>query len=334
MSALCVFAGGAFAQEEETEPNPIKWSLKAVDSSAPVKPGDRFVVELSAQIDKGWHLYSTEQVEGGPKPTRITFPTGQAFEQAGEIDSPAPHSSFDPNFQVETEFYEESVTFAIPLRRLPNFTADASKVVVNVRYQTCTRTVCLPPKLLKIEVPVQPAAANSEVARLTTKSSVAARDSSGNVDVGAEVPNFDFTDFTGKTRRFAEFRGHYVLLDFWATWCSPCLADLPHLKELYLKYHDKGLEIIGMDSETLGTGQADPEFAKETQARAREIIATRGVTWTQATADTAVPAAVKVFGVASLPAKILVDPQGHVVARIKNGPELDHLLATLLAARQ
>ena len=123
MSALCLFAGSAFAQEEETELNPIKWSLKAVGSSAPLKPGDRFVLELSAQIDKGWHLYSTEQVEAGPKPTRITLPAGQAFEQAGEIDSPAPHSSFDTNFQVETEFYEESVTFAIPLRRLPNSTS-------------------------------------------------------------------------------------------------------------------------------------------------------------------------------------------------------------------
>lgn len=332
MSALCVFAGSAFAQDEESEPNPIKWSLKG--SNAAVKPGDRFVLELSAQIDKGWHLYSTEQVEGGPKPTRITLPPEQAFELAGLIDSPAPSSSFDPNFQVETEFYEDSVRFAIPVRRLPNSTADPGKVMVSVRYQTCTRTVCLAPKLLKLEVPVQATAMSSEVPPATAKGAVAASDISSNAGAGTEVPDFAFTDFTGKARRFAEFRGHYVLLDFWATWCGPCLADLPHLKELYRKYQDKGFEIIGMDSETLGTGATDPEFAKQTEARAREIVATRDLSWTQATADTAVPVAAKFFGIASLPAKILVDPQGRVVARIKNGSELDHLLATLLAAKQ
>ena len=99
---LCFSAVTIFAQETETEPNPVKWSIKT-KIFEPVKAGDRFVVELTAQIEKGWHLYSTERVEGGPTPTRITIPSAQAFEMTGEIDSPAPHSSYDPNFQVATD---------------------------------------------------------------------------------------------------------------------------------------------------------------------------------------------------------------------------------------
>ncbi len=160
-AAFCIMAAAsAFTQGQETELNPIKWSVKAKLPSKPLKAGEQFTVELTAQIEKGWHLYSTEPVENGPKPTRITLPTGQAFEQAGEIESPAPLSARDPNFGVEVEFYEESVTFTLPVRILPNAAPGSHKLIVQVRYQTCTKELCLPPKLVKLEAPIEIAAAN------------------------------------------------------------------------------------------------------------------------------------------------------------------------------
>ncbi|MGI8467246.1 MAG: TlpA family protein disulfide reductase [Pyrinomonadaceae bacterium] len=147
----------------------------------------------------------------------------------------------------------------------------------------------------------------------------------------AETIDFNFTDFTGKPRKFSEFRGKYVLLDFWATWCRPCLADIPKLKELYEKHEGEGFEIIGMDSETIGDdGDApDPEFAKETAARARQIVTTRGVMWTQATAETAIPVANKVFGVKALPTKVLIDKDGKIIATIGEKDDLKAIVEKL-----
>ncbi|HMJ26634.1 MAG TPA: protein-disulfide reductase DsbD domain-containing protein, partial [Pyrinomonadaceae bacterium] len=271
LALICVCADTGFAQETDNEPNPIKWSIKN-NASKPVKAGNRFVVELTAQIENGWHLYSTERVEGGPTPTRISIPSGQSFEISGEIDSPAPRSSYDPNFQLATDYYEGSVLFTIPVRALAN----SNKLSVQVRYQTCTQAICLAPKLLELETQIQIAGVAADPGQSETRTEVERATEA--LAAGAMVPDFSFTDFTGKTRHFSEYRGRYVLLDFWASWCSPCLADIPHLKETHLKYRDRGFEILGMDSETLGQAQVEPDFARDTQARAREIVNTRGVT--------------------------------------------------------
>ncbi len=146
--------------------------------------------------------------------------------------------------------------------------------------------------------------------------------------------DFDFTDFTGKSRKFSEFRGKIVLLDFWATWCAPCLADIPKLKAIYEKHKADGFEIVGMNVETIGdeADAPDPKEAKESHARARQIILSRGVAWTIATSETAVPVAMKTFGVESLPTKILIDKEGKIIAVVGEKDDLSGIVEKLLAA--
>ncbi len=319
LAASCFLSIEARAQEPEAAPDPVKWSLKA----APPDAARTTIVELTAQIQTGWHLYSTERIEGGPSPTRITLIANQGLEISGEIDSPAPHSAYDPNFQVATESYVGSVTFKIPVKTLAG--TNPEKIKVQVRYQTCTSTICLPPKLLELEASFN--SAESKTAGPAPATEAAGKSIS--LAAGAVIPDFDFTDFAGKVRRFSEFRGSVVLLDFWASWCSPCLADIPDLKKVYLKFQVQGLEILGMNSEGLGQSDNDPAFLKEAQLRAREIVRTRGVNWPQSANETSLPVAVR-FGIENLPAKILIDREGRFVARISKVSELEALLNTLL----
>jgi len=324
----------AAAQEID---NPITWSLTTSAQPRSFKPGDKITVILTAKIEEGWHLYSPDQQPGGPIPTRIVVPADQPFKLAEPIDLPVPRTEIDPNFNLETQFYEDEATFSLPIVIAADAPAGKQEVRVNVSFQTCNGEKCLPPKHLKLTAEISIAAAEQSHQAATaqaplTQSASADAQKTG-ITVGAQVPDFAFTDFDDKPRKFSEFRGKYVLLDFWATWCGPCLGDIPHLKELHEKYQTRGFEILGMDSETLGQDPENAQEAKETQARARKVAAAKGATWIHANDRTAVPVAVKTFGVESLPTKILIDPQGKIIARIKQGAELDQLLSSLLGGK-
>ncbi len=128
-----------------------------------------------------------------------------------------------------------------------------------------------------------------------------------------KIADFPFTDFDGVEHRFSEFRGRYLLLDVWATWCSPCVAEIPFLKSNYEKYKKRGFEILGLDyDEELGA--------------AKKFIAERGITWPQATRESIKDhLTVYVF-----PTTVLLDPYGKIISMGSDG-ELrgENLEATL-----
>lgn len=145
-------AGGVLAQAKL---DPIRWSIDA-STPQPVKAGEKFTIQVTAKMDEGWHLYSLEQEPGGPIPTRIRMPEDQPFRLVDMIDSPAPRVEMDPNFNMETQFFEDEVSFSLPIVIADSTPAGKHELRVNITYQTCTATKCLPPKLVKLvaEIPV------------------------------------------------------------------------------------------------------------------------------------------------------------------------------------
>jgi thiol-disulfide isomerase/thioredoxin len=135
---------------------------------------------------------------------------------------------------------------------------------------------------------------------------------------GAEVADFPFTDFDGKQRKLSEFRGKYVLLDFWGSWCGPCVADVPHMKDAYDRFKSRGFEIVGLDYEHGATSEKVRPFLKE-----------KGVTWVNATPESVVELIDKRFRVTAFPTLVLLDSQGKVIERRSNRLRGAQLIKTL-----
>lgn len=133
---------------------PIQWSIKANLPDKPLKLGDPFTLQLTAKIDQGWHLYSTEQAEGGPTPTRIVLPSEQPFKQGGPIESSEPKTAMDPNFNLMTGYYEDKATFIIPVDVSLTASPGMAEAKVNVSFQSCNEHLCLPPRTVKLTVDV------------------------------------------------------------------------------------------------------------------------------------------------------------------------------------
>ena len=150
---------------------------------------------------------------------------------------------------------------------------------------------------------------------------------------GSIAPGFSKTDIDGKKLSLASFKGKYVLLDFWASWCVPCRKGNPHLIELYQKYHAKGFEIIGISDD-----DRKPDLWKAAVAADHIGIwnhVLRGLDMDLRMKNLPNPTDISDgYGIHTLPTKILVDPSGKIVGRFGDSiggseEELDTMLASI-----
>lgn len=130
---------------------------------------------------------------------------------------------------------------------------------------------------------------------------------------GSIAANFTTTDINGKPISLSDFKGKYVLLDFWASWCVPCRKGNPHLKELYSKYKDKGFEIIGVSDDD-SKPDAWHKAVEKDGLPWRHVL--RGFDMQKLMKNEPNPKDISdKFGIHSLPTKILIDPNGVIIGR-------------------
>jgi DsbC/DsbD-like thiol-disulfide interchange protein len=143
--------GGVSAQQ----PNQVvRWSASAA-SKEPLKAQGRTTLELSAEIQDGWHVYALKQLPGGPTPLRIALEENSIGETAGSIYGTPPTIKHDSSFDLETQSYAHSLILHIPVQIKANATAGPSAIPVSVRYQSCDDRTCLPPKTIHLSVSVE-----------------------------------------------------------------------------------------------------------------------------------------------------------------------------------
>jgi peroxiredoxin len=137
--------------------------------------------------------------------------------------------------------------------------------------------------------------------------------------VGDKAPDFSIKTVDGAPLKLSDFKGKFVLLDFWATWCGPCVAELPHLKETFTKHGgNQRFAMIGLslDSET----KAPKEFATK-----------NGVKWIQGfLGDWSKTTLPKDYGVEGIPSLFLIDPDGKIAALDFRGAQIESTVANAL----
>ncbi|SEM13754.1 Peroxiredoxin [Chitinophaga rupis] len=138
--------------------------------------------------------------------------------------------------------------------------------------------------------------------------------------VGSPAPDFVQNDTSGVPVRLSSFRGKYVLVDFWASWCHPCRADNPNLVKSFNQYKDKNFTVLGVSLDRPGDRE-----------KWLKAIHDDGLAWTNVS-DLAFwkNAAAKLYGVHAIPQNYLVDPSGKIIAQNLHGEELDKKLNELL----
>ena len=170
----------------------------------------------------------------------------------------------------------------------------------------------------KVAAQVPPILANIE--RVEAKQE-ASRKAAEAMMPGKPFPDFNEKDINGQPLSIAKYKGKVVLVDFWATWCGPCMMELPNVLSTYAKYHSKGFEIVGISLD------------KDIQGL-KDFIKSKEMTWAQYCDGQVWESKLALnYGVMGIPATWLLDAQGKIIGRDLRGPMLEAAVAEALGKK-
>jgi thiol-disulfide isomerase/thioredoxin len=165
-------------------------------------------------------------------------------------------------------------------------------------------------KQLKADVPETKSGQEADKIIAMLEKTIDAEKTRAALTVGAAFPKFTEKDLSGASLSPANYKGKVVMIDFWATWCGPCVNELPNVLAAYQKYHDKGFEIVGV---SLDKNLDDlTGFVKSHKMEWPQYFDGKG--WENKLADQ--------YGIKAIPATFLLDGEGKIIATDLRGPAL------------
>lgn len=174
---------------------------------------------------------------------------------------------------------------------------------------------------LKRDFPETKPGRSTDIILASIEQQEAARKVQAGLVEGVLFPAFAEKDIGGKPLSLADYKGKVVLIDFWATWCGPCRAELPSVLKTYAKYHRAGFEIIGI---SLDSDQNKLEsFIKQKNMTWPQLF--DGLGWQNKLAQR--------YGVQSIPATYLLDREGKIIAKDLRGEALEEAVGKALVKK-
>jgi len=173
------------------------------------------------------------------------------------------------------------------------------------------------------QYPTTPSADAAAKALPTLAHLAEAAENQKNLVVGAQFPDFAVADLDGQPLSVASYKGKIVLIDFWATWCGPCMQEMPNVIAAYNKYHSQGFDIIGVSLDQENQHDTLVAFLKDKKMPWRQFY--DGKYWENALA-------VK-YGVMAIPQSYLLDGTGKIIAVEPRGEALAPAIEAALAKK-